>query len=489
MKTQLLQSDLTIISTIFFNTKNALLVFDPEGFLQKDNLALESIVYRSKKALHKCCDQISIDFFLVNLSGELLLPTEFSKYLGGIIDFSGQAFPQARLHHYINNPDASMRWIFPSQTTIAGFLSLYNSTGIKAYCFKQLAQMLSRFRCLSLLSAGSFSIWEREETDKKNWQTELAFDDYAIFTGTVGENRKIIIALHQKQNCTHFLKIPTTKAARTLTQNEAQQLAFLTHLSLQTMQVPSSKKIADALLVSNVKMQGARHQLAWTNTHSKALVELYRRTAKKSTLKDLAYWQEIESGMDALRTIEKIDNGLPPQQFRYLTRLCHRQLQSLDPAEQLSVGMAHGDFTPWNMYQSAEKLLVYDWEMSKLEMPLYFDVFHYIFQKGILIERKTQAAIEAEIELVMEDDILKDIQNTYRVNWRLNYALYLVFIVSYYLPKYLVQARLHLQVHWLLEHWTQALEHIAAPSRVVSKLSKQEDCESIMTVETSGNDS
>ncbi|MFK8104688.1 MAG: hypothetical protein AB8G15_19345 [Saprospiraceae bacterium] len=488
MKAPVLLSDLAIISTIFFDTKSGLLIFDPEGFLQKDSSTVESISCRSKKALYKFCHQITIDFFLINLSDEVLPPAEFSKHLRGIIDFSGQTFPQAKRHYYINNPDGAMRWFFPSKTTTASFLSLYNSTGVKAYCFKQLAKILSRIRCLSLLSAGSFAIWESAGTNKKNWQTELSFDDYAIFTGTVGENRKAIIALHQEQNCTHFLKIPLTKAARALTQNEAKQLAYLTRLKLQTIQVPSSQKIADTLLVSNVKTQGARNQLAWTNVHSKALAELYHLTVKREILRNLETWKELEASVRGLQAIEKIENNLPPQKLRYLTRLCHNQLQSIPPTERLSVGMAHGDFTPWNMYQSAEKLLVYDWEMSQMEMPLFFDVFHYIFQKGILIERKTQIAIEEEIEAIMEGGVLKDLQGTYQVNWQLHYALYLIFIVSYYLPKYAIQPRLHLQVHWLLEHWTQALEKITTPSRMTSKVKKHCVVKSQIIVETSEND-
>ena len=52
----------------------------------------------------------------------------------------------------------------------------------------------------------------------------------------------------------------------------------------------------------------------------------------------------------------------------------------------LAVCFSHGDFCPWNLLKHKEQLYIIDWEMAS-ERPLGYDLFTYIFQTAILLEK------------------------------------------------------------------------------------------------------
>jgi len=138
----------------------------------------------------------------------------------------------------------------------------------------------------------------------------------------------------------------------------------------------------------------------------------------------------------------------------------------LDPKELLPLGVGHGDFTPWNMYVGKTKLHIYDWEMSQSDFPLLFDFFHYFFQKGILIQRNNYSEIWECIQTELQSMNAKKLFSDFDINVEKHFQLYLLYIVCYYLPKYLTQPELHEQVHWLISTWLEAFEDISNQTEV-----------------------
>ena len=83
---------------------------------------------------------------------------------------------------------------------------------------------------------------------------DLKCKNYSIFTGTVGENRKIVVELNDGENTKYFLKIPTTQSAKELVQNEAKSLKFLEQYEFKLLDFPkvaySDEKV---VVISNIK--------------------------------------------------------------------------------------------------------------------------------------------------------------------------------------------------------------------------------------------
>ena len=128
--------------------------------------------------------------------------------------------------------------------------------------------------------------------------------------------------------------------------------------------------------------------------------------------------------------------------------------------EKLSVAISHGDFTPWNMYATRENLHLFDWELSKNEMPLLFDLFHFVFQSEIMIRRSNYQKIKKALQKIIRLESCQNIINNHSVNLDDAYAFYLVYNITYYLDKYIIQKELHEQVFWLFNVWEHAVEDL-----------------------------
>ena len=138
-----------------------------------------------------------------------------------------------------------------------------------------------------------------------------------------------------------------------------------------------------------VMIQGASDgswHLAWTLVveHVDALVELFNKTStgtKSGT--------ELLAGFDvALDGIKK--SVLPkevskiPERHDILIERLKRELHGVA----LPVGLAHGDFSPWNIYIKEGKAFVFDWETAKVRVPLW-DMYNFIFHSELDIHSKS----------------------------------------------------------------------------------------------------
>ena len=133
--------------------------------------------------------------------------------------------------------------------------------------------------------------------------------------------------------------------------------------------------------------------------------------------------------------------------------------KSLSPAKFFQTSLAHGDFTPWNMYLSDNYVHLYDWELSRKGLPLFFDLYHYMYQSGVLLLRQNYQQILREISRSLRLPHSKRLCKQYGLDLQYYHKLYLLYIISYYLRIYMDEESVHMQVHWLMNIWDQALQH------------------------------
>jgi len=331
---------------------------------------------------------------------------------------------------------------------------------MKAFAFKEVAKKLSVMGWMKPIASGRFSILSKKKKNINHHFGKLPFDDFAVFTGTVGDDRKIVVALNQNKTCTQFVKIPLTDSAEKLVENEFQILDKLSSTNFEKLVIPKTEHNHSGISVSNVQPTQSEKNTSFQATHLNALTELYQVDSKEMSVTRTLLWKKIEQGMQDLKLVKKTNNGLPIEKVKQLTGLCETIYNEMADFDEVIVGIGHGDFTPWNMYHAKGKLHLYDWEMANSETPLLFDVFHYFFQKGILIERKNFKTIKNEIQEVMKSSDAQMIIQKYSLDWEKHYSIYLLYIVCYYLPKYTQQSRLHDQVHWLTDVWLEAIQTV-----------------------------
>ncbi len=456
--------DLEILNKILFPKSQLIIVFDPLNI--SNGLNGESIVtFQEKEKLELFFHELETTFTFVNFSNESLSRLENHSFLAGQFDFLKKNNNTFTKYYYINNPDGTMRWVFPKNNSSACFLNLYNSSGWKGKLFVNAVKVLNYFNFLKPVIDGAFSVSFKSEKDFRSSFDGIHFDDFAIFTGTIGENRKAIVALSKNKKCTHFAKNPLTKASKDLVINENEKLNHLNKFNFIDTEIPTVFFKDSNLVVSNVLPQQKNKNQNWSKAHWDSLSELYNISYRKKVLSTTPFWQSIEAGRNSILNSDLIDNGLELEVIDKMKNTIDKLFSNIDSSKLISVGIGHGDFTPWNMYVGKNKLHIYDWEMSQFDFPILFDFFHYFFQKGILIDRQQSPIIQKILQAHLKDETARHILKDFKVNWEEHFQLYLLYIVTYYLPKYIAQPKLHMQVHWLIDTWLEALEYINEKSR------------------------
>jgi len=66
---------------------------------------------------------------------------------------------------------------------------------------------------------------------------------------------------------------------------------------------------------------------------------------------------------------------------------------------ELSYGRWHGDWAPWNMGPSRTRVQLWDWERSQTDVPLGFDIAHFVLQKQFRDGAPAPAAAAALLEV------------------------------------------------------------------------------------------
>ena len=358
---------------------------------------------------------------------------------------------QSLSFQYINNPDGTIRWIFPKGLSKPTYLSFYNATGIKARLLKTALTWLHRLRCHRWIVSGEFTLYFSKPLALK-W--EEAFDHYTIFTGTTGPNRKVLIELNKGGKTISFIKVPISGTSAALIQNEKSTLQQLNALDLKKWHLPDSKPHAQYGVFSNLKNKYSVTSNEFTPIHADTLVELYQGSHSR---------QELRTMKKVIK--EKLDKLTPDARSSKsgsMIQLMHQLLETIPSEGVIMTSWAHKDFTPWNCYISGSQLSVYDWELAEPNIPVFYDLFHFLFQSDILIKHQSYSEIHKELDRALEIEAVKQYIREHEIDVILHFKLYLLINTCYYLHLYHGQARLHLQAGWLVECWHVALENLMA---------------------------
>ena len=414
-------------------------------------------------------EQLSQKGCIINLSDESLADLWQLPQVTTIIHFS---YKEGLAFDYINNPDQSIRWFYPTASRNAPYLQLFNGSGWKNKLKATGARLLSWLGINAPIRDGQFHAQIKDNAYIHKYLKECNPINYAVFTGTKGVNRKIVVALSQYKKVNFYLKIPLTTIAKELLANEHKQLTALNRLPLQQMVIPKLQSTSGAFIkISNIKPSKAKNSILLTDAHLKALEELYKQTATTQIWHK--HKKNIEKRLINLAPLEP-SNGLDVTTVQAIKPMLMKLHQKLKDADTIFT-MAHGDFTPWNTYLNQQNIHAYDWELSE-DLPLLYDAFHYIFQSGVLIQRLSFTELQKQINQLHQHSIVQSLLKKHNTNFEQCYQLYLLYVISYYLPRYILQDTLHEQANWLLVRWNEALGSFEYAKDEVYPSSISKDC-------------
>jgi thymidylate kinase len=375
------------------------------------------------------------------------LVTIFKKLnLNFINEFTDEIEANTKLH-YINNPNGSIRWIWPSQLEKPIFLKFYSISTLRSWTFAFVIRMIFLFRLQRFVFRKLDASFHRTkikpliEYHKNNW---------ALFTGTAGPNRKVIV-YRKTQKGSSFLKVGLNAKSKSLINKEIEVLRDLKDHHYKCFVFPKIFQSGmDFVEVSDISF-GAKRNKSLTTTHINTLTEMNEKTSQLIRVKHLPIWEQLKSDLETLKLTKnsRIPNGL----LKKISFL----IATINDSAMIETCCCHGDFTPWNMYVKNNNLHIYDWELYKEQMPFGFDALHFIIQKGILIDRKPWIEIEKEINETFDQISFGVLSNGDSTDKKLYLRLYLITNIIFSLKIFLEQEDWHEQIYWSLNTWNEAI--------------------------------
>jgi len=362
-------------------------------------------------------------------------------------------------YSYITNPDQTIRWLYPSKLKIPTFLNFYNSSSLRAKIFTIAIKILFTLKLSKLIRSDEVYLSVHEGSILQRILDKYPGYNHSIFTGTVGKNRKIIVELNNGYKSLVFAKVAISNTSEDLIQNEFHVLSKLKRENLTSIYVPTVLAYSEKELleISNIKPKRCKQPSKLIDVQIVALTQINTINHKHIQWKDMQEKFEIESIIENLKVKAMANNGLDRRRISLYIENLSSLCKTIGDEVRFSCGLAHGDFTPWNMYINHEKLYIYDWELSKGAMPVLFDLFHYIFQSEVMINRSDYAHVKDEIGRVLSLISTKKMIEKFNADINVNFIFYLIYISSYYIDIYSEQKELHIQAFWLFEVWDDAV--------------------------------
>jgi len=209
-----------------------------------------------------------------------------------------------------------------------------------------------------------------------------------FYIGSIGPLQKYTIEIAQKNNCTGYIKIAPTIAAKVQIESEVKALAFMCSKNIENIELPMH---SETFLLGKDNGYAAFRQ----SPVSAREVPTGMRPEIMSFLRNVARrtghskQDEVKLYFDAIRVKLLNLDCL----FKSLLNLesveISKSLDDLDTSEEaLLVAFSHGDFTRWNTRICDGSLSVFDWEEGGFR-PVSHDFFHFIFSEHVLVSQKT----------------------------------------------------------------------------------------------------
>ena len=354
---------------------------------------------------------------------------------------------------FINNQDGSPRWIWNAESTKPLFLKFYTVNSLKSKMFSWVLQLIFLLKIQKLCFRTS-TVYVKKVSPRMYLEINPFKSNWALFTGTVGPNNKLI-AYKVKNGKGFFYKIAPNNQVNDLLQNEVHAQYKLDIFRIKSFDYPISNHVARNIVkLSDVSLNSRADQFSLA--HSLALSEMYTHTQRSINLTELPEYQKTQNLLSNL--LIKKDSRIPVGLLKKIKILLEKQGN-----KKIQVAMSHGDFTPWNSFIEDDRIAIYDWELSRTHMPIGHDAFHFIMQQGILVSHQSWKQIKSQIFDLISPQQFKLWMNSDdpgSKNIQDYLTLYLIFNTVYYLDIYSNQAKWHQQINWLIKVWSSAISDL-----------------------------
>lgn len=332
------------------------------------------------------------------------------------------------------NRDSSLRWIIPSSSHLNSVFNFYRSSFIKNSFLKFI---------IYVPFFHSFFFKDYYLYCSPNNNKEIDFYNFnAIYAGILGAHQKVVLFKEEENH--QFTKLPIGSLSYESLSNELSSFAALSNKPISSF-MPSYKKNGDGLSISMIS--GVKNnKFYFSNLHGDFINEMH---ATYSCTNESSLLSEARSFF--LNTANFHNTKFENLQLEAKTYFRENIIK-------YDASRAHGDFTPWNVVKSKNRIYAIDWEMSLKSAPLYFDVFHYIIYSSVLVDHYSFDSLMKRIHKVFDKFFPSLPQSA------LNKYLFLYV----YIQSYRFLNAIHSsedapvdQAYWMLEIWLDFFKYFS----------------------------
>lgn len=273
-----------------------------------------------------------------------------------------------------------------------------------------------------------------------------------LLVGPDRANRKIVLqVLGRDGGIIGFAKVGVDPVTDDLVRRETEALLELERVPFSVLETPQVLHHGlwneHPVLVQEPVVRGIGSGTQLLGPAMAELMDLHATDA--SPMRETRYWHGLDARLEALPASEMADR------LRSLRDVVGRAGDSVA----LRSGSWHGDWTPWNMATTTDRVWVWDWERFAHPVPRGYDVLHHRLQ-GAVVRRRVEP-LAASRAVLTEAVVLLAPHDVGAREAALTAQAYLLEIGARYLHDDVLSAggaRGDLRT-WLLPALEEALDH------------------------------
>lgn len=244
----------------------------------------------------------------------------------------------------------------------------------------------------------------------------------AVYGGNWGskQNHKITLQIYDERQVFFYVKVAKDPIILELFEREKNTIERLEGNGIveYAKYVDTVQKNEWQLFIQE-PVNGYEQVIDFTQVHMDKLIKLNEKFGLDCSFE--------ETDLCKLVTEEK-SRGLEQKDYALIDKAYEKVKQWME-SESVKCSLAHGDFTPWNVYVNGDSLYMFDLEYSQDKATPFFDFYHYIFQTAIVSKKNTISYIEKMYEKYRE-------QINEKTDAKMAFMAYLVYIIYFYFNRY-----------------------------------------------------
>lgn len=280
---------------------------------------------------------------------------------------------------------ANPRFLIPlaNRKVAAASLAIYNAQRMSARAMKALLRFALRTGVVQIFQRHRIGLGPLAGAPSFLSRT-IGYENVsiAVSLGTPGPNRKPALQIMDRDGgILGYAKVGSTARTIASIRNEEAALLRLDSARFSTGAIPRvlhAGWMDENYVLVQSPATGLRSQGSITpgEKHIRFLAELHRMNASTGEL----------PGVD-----ERSVASLRAAGFHYYAHLI--EWANGRSHEPVPFGPAHRDFTPWNIRQDVNGLLIFDWETFEEQAPAGWDLFHLLVAGAVEVDGATAGAI------------------------------------------------------------------------------------------------